>query len=128
MSNKYWIDVQLRWGDFDSHDIEQYTCAKFLDYVCVLFRSCIPSTDFLSYISGIGLYEYLPVPHRCYDWHGSRVQPLVSVWQPVPWHEAFDSTSHDKNYEGKPCLSRFARAHPEGSPAVFFRADGTVLE
>ena len=33
-SNKYWIDVQLRWGDFDSHDIERYTRAKFLDYVC----------------------------------------------------------------------------------------------
>ena len=24
--------VQLRWGDFDSHDIERYTRAKFLDY------------------------------------------------------------------------------------------------
>lgn len=23
-SNKYWLDVQLRWGDFDSHDIERY--------------------------------------------------------------------------------------------------------
>ncbi|KAL0429775.1 UNVERIFIED_CONTAM: Pre-processing-splicing factor 8A [Sesamum radiatum] len=22
-SNKYWIDVQLRWGDYDSHDIER---------------------------------------------------------------------------------------------------------
>lgn len=31
-SNKYWIDVQLRWGDYDSHDIERYTRAKFLDY------------------------------------------------------------------------------------------------
>ncbi|KAG1906375.1 PRP8 pre-mRNA processing factor 8-like protein [Suillus fuscotomentosus] len=31
-SNKYWIDVQLRWGDFDTHDIERYTRAKFLDY------------------------------------------------------------------------------------------------
>lgn len=29
---KYWVDVQLRWGDFDSHDIERYTRAKFLDY------------------------------------------------------------------------------------------------
>jgi hypothetical protein len=26
------VDVQLRWGDFDSHDIERYTRAKFLDY------------------------------------------------------------------------------------------------
>lgn len=31
-SNKYWIDVQLRWGDYDSHDIQRYTRAKLLDY------------------------------------------------------------------------------------------------
>jgi pre-mRNA-processing factor 8 len=31
-TNKYWIDVQLRWGDYDSHDIERYARAKFLDY------------------------------------------------------------------------------------------------
>jgi pre-mRNA-processing factor 8 len=26
-TNKYWLDVQLRWGDFDSHDIERYVSA-----------------------------------------------------------------------------------------------------
>ncbi|KAK9710766.1 pre-mRNA-splicing factor 8, partial [Basidiobolus ranarum] len=31
-TQKFWVDVQLRWGDFDSHDIERYTRAKFLDY------------------------------------------------------------------------------------------------
>jgi pre-mRNA-processing factor 8 len=31
-SSKYWVDVQLRWGDYDSHDIERYVRAKFLDY------------------------------------------------------------------------------------------------
>eukprot|EP01083_Nonionella_stella_P133277 405152_1 len=31
-ANKYWIDIQLRWGDYDSHDIERYSRAKFLDY------------------------------------------------------------------------------------------------
>ncbi|GMH03627.1 hypothetical protein Nepgr_005466 [Nepenthes gracilis] len=31
-SNKYWVDVQLRWGDYDSHDIERYIRAKFMDY------------------------------------------------------------------------------------------------
>ncbi|ODN79735.1 pre-mRNA-processing-splicing factor 8 [Cryptococcus amylolentus CBS 6039] len=31
-SNKFWLDVQLRWGDFDSHDIERYSRAKYLDY------------------------------------------------------------------------------------------------
>ena len=29
---KYWLDIQLRWGDYDSHNIERYTRAKFLDY------------------------------------------------------------------------------------------------
>ena len=32
MSQKFWIDIQLRWGDYDSHDIERYARAKFLDY------------------------------------------------------------------------------------------------
>ncbi|UKK01357.1 Prp8 protein [Theileria orientalis] len=32
VGTKYWIDVQLRWGDYDSHDIERYCRAKFLDY------------------------------------------------------------------------------------------------
>ncbi|KAF1745183.1 hypothetical protein MXB_3066 [Myxobolus squamalis] len=31
-TQKYWLDVQLRWGDYDSHDIERYSRAKFLDY------------------------------------------------------------------------------------------------
>lgn len=31
-TNKFWIDVQCRFGDYDSHDIERYTRAKYLDY------------------------------------------------------------------------------------------------
>jgi len=31
-TKKFWIDVQLRWGDYDSHDVERYGRAKFLDY------------------------------------------------------------------------------------------------
>ena len=31
-SSKFWVDIQLRWGDYDSHDIERYARAKFLDY------------------------------------------------------------------------------------------------
>ncbi|CAO1618338.1 unnamed protein product [Jaminaea pallidilutea] len=31
-TSKWWLDVQLRWGDFDSHDVERYARAKFLDY------------------------------------------------------------------------------------------------
>uniref|UniRef100_A0A8R7TPH0 Uncharacterized protein n=1 Tax=Triticum urartu TaxID=4572 RepID=A0A8R7TPH0_TRIUA len=32
-SNKHWIHVQPRWGDYDSHDIECYARAKFMDYM-----------------------------------------------------------------------------------------------
>ena len=31
-TQKYWIAVQLRWGNYDSHDVERYAMAKFLDY------------------------------------------------------------------------------------------------
>lgn len=31
-TSTYWFDVQLRWGDYDSHDIERYCRAKFNDY------------------------------------------------------------------------------------------------
>ena len=45
-SNKYWIDVQLRWGDFDTHDIERYTRAKFLDYVSHMHLYNTNNSDF----------------------------------------------------------------------------------
>ena len=34
VQHKYWVDIQLimRWGDYDSHDVECYARAKFLDY------------------------------------------------------------------------------------------------
>ncbi|PWN94126.1 putative PRP8-U5 snRNP protein, pre-mRNA splicing factor [Acaromyces ingoldii] len=31
-SAKWWLDVQLRWGDYDMNDVERYSRAKFLDY------------------------------------------------------------------------------------------------
>jgi len=42
-TTKYWIDVQLRWGDFDSHDIERYSRAKYLDYTSLGSMSLYPS-------------------------------------------------------------------------------------
>lgn len=55
-TNKYWVDVQLRWGDYDSHDIERYTRAKFLDY----------TTDNMSiYPSPTGATPDLPIMHCC---------------------------------------------------------------
>ena len=32
ITSNFWIDIQLRWGDFDSHDIERYARGKFLDF------------------------------------------------------------------------------------------------
>ena len=31
-TNRFWVDVQLRWGDYDSHDIERYTRGLFSAY------------------------------------------------------------------------------------------------
>ncbi|KAI0989266.1 hypothetical protein GJ496_003465 [Pomphorhynchus laevis] len=31
-TQKFWVDVQLIWGDYDSHDVERYARVKFRDY------------------------------------------------------------------------------------------------
>jgi pre-mRNA-processing factor 8 len=61
-TSKYWIDVQLRWGDFDSHDIERYTRAKFLDY----------STDTMSlYPSPTGVLIGIDLSYNLYSGYGN---------------------------------------------------------
>ena len=61
-TNKYWIDVQLRWGDFDSHDIERYGRAKFLDY----------TTDNMSiYPSPTGVLIAVDLAYNLYSGYGS---------------------------------------------------------
>lgn len=70
-SNKYWVDVQLRWGDFDSHDIERYARAKFLDY----------STDNMSiYPSPSGILLALDLAYSLYSGFGNYIpggKPLL---------------------------------------------------
>ena len=64
-TNKYWLDIQLRWGDFDSHDIERYSRAKFLDYTTdnmSIYPSptgCILAVD-LAYSLYSGFGNYIP--------------------------------------------------------------------
>eukprot|EP00536_Pseudo-nitzschia_multiseries_P007696 jgi/Psemu1/319191/estExt_fgenesh1_pm.C_1830010 len=64
-SNKYWLDVQLRWGDFDSHDIERYARAKYLDYTTdnmSIYPSptgCLLAVD-LAYSLYSGFGNYIP--------------------------------------------------------------------
>lgn len=70
-SNKYWLDVQLRWGDFDSHDIERYSRAKFLDY----------TTDNMSiYPSPTGCLLSLDLAYSLYSGYGNFIpggKPLL---------------------------------------------------
>ncbi|CEP14852.1 hypothetical protein [Parasitella parasitica] len=70
-TTKYWLDIQLRWGDFDSHDIERYTRAKFLDY----------TTDNMSiYPSPTGLMVGVDLAYNMYSAYGNWIpgmKPLV---------------------------------------------------
>jgi hypothetical protein len=61
-SNKYWLDVQLRWGDFDSHDVERYARAKYLDY----------TTDNMSiYPSPCGALVAIDLAYNLYSGYGN---------------------------------------------------------
>jgi pre-mRNA-processing factor 8 len=71
-SGTYWIDVQLRWGDYDSHDIERYVRGKFLDY----------SNDSASfYPSATGLMVGIDLAYNVYSAYGNFVpgmRPLIN--------------------------------------------------
>jgi pre-mRNA-processing factor 8 len=70
-TQKYWLDVQLRWGDFDSHDIERYTRAKYLDY----------TTDNMSiYPSPTGLMIGIDLAYNLHSAYGNwfpGMKPLM---------------------------------------------------
>lgn len=60
-TTKFWVDVQLRYGDYDSHDIERYTRAKYLDY----------TTDSASiYPSATGLMIGIDLAYNLYSAYG----------------------------------------------------------
>ena len=71
-ASKFWVDVQLRWGDFDSHDIERYTRAKFLDY----------TTDAMSiYPSPTGAMVGIDLAYNAHSAYGAwfpGCKPLVA--------------------------------------------------
>ncbi|CAD8150018.1 unnamed protein product [Paramecium pentaurelia] len=61
-TSKYWLDVQLRWGDYDSHDIERYARAKFLDY----------TTDNISiYPSPTGMLVAIDLAYNLHSGYGN---------------------------------------------------------
>lgn len=68
-SDKFWIDVQLRYGDYDSHDISRYVRAKFLDY----------TSDDL-YPSPTGVLVGIDLAYNMYDAYGTwfpNFKPLM---------------------------------------------------
>lgn len=70
-ANKYWIDVQLRYGDYDSHDISRYARSKFLDYTT-------DSTS--SYPSPTGIIIAIDLAYNMYEVYGNwfpGLKPLV---------------------------------------------------
>lgn len=71
-TQKYWIDVQLRWGDYDSHDIERYTRAKFLDY----------TTDSMSlYPSPTGIIIGVDLAYNIYAAYGNWIPGMKPLMQ-----------------------------------------------
>ncbi|KAF6806603.1 pre-mRNA-splicing factor spp42 [Colletotrichum sojae] len=71
-TNKFWIDVQLRYGDYDSHDIERYTRAKYLDY----------TTDSASiYPSATGLMIGIDLAYNLYSAYGMYFNGLKVLIQ-----------------------------------------------
>ncbi|KAK3340044.1 pre-mRNA processing splicing factor 8 [Neurospora tetraspora] len=71
-TNKFWIDVQLRYGDYDSHDIERYVRAKYLDY----------TTDSMSlYPSPTGLMIGIDLAYNLYSAYGQYFPGLKLLIQ-----------------------------------------------
>ncbi|ETO20865.1 hypothetical protein RFI_16345, partial [Reticulomyxa filosa] len=71
-NTKYWIDIQLRWGDYDSHDIERYCRAKFLDY----------TTDQMSlYPSATGVLLGIDLAYNLHSGFGNWFPGVKSLLQ-----------------------------------------------
>ncbi|KAI9797300.1 MAG: pre-mRNA-splicing factor 8 [Candelina submexicana] len=71
-TNKFWVDVQLRYGDYDSHDVERYVRAKYLDY----------TTDSMSiYPSATGLMIGIDLAYNLYSAFGQYFPGLKTLIQ-----------------------------------------------
>ncbi|KAI1265231.1 pre-mRNA processing splicing factor 8 [Xylariaceae sp. FL1019] len=71
-TNKFWLDIQLRYGDYDSHDIERYTRAKYLDYT---------SDNMSIYPSATGLMIGIDLAYNLYSAYGQYFPGLKALVQ-----------------------------------------------
>lgn len=97
-TQKYWIDIQLRWGDYDSHDIERYARAKFLDY----------TTDNMSiYPSPTGVLIAIDLAYNLHRWvrtqkHVFSISPVLSIL-----FHLFEAESHySLGWPGNCCVDQ----------------------
>lgn len=71
-SDKFWIDIQLRYGDYDSHDISRYARAKYLDYT---------SDTSTVYPSATGLVIAVDLSYNMYNAYGNWFPGLKELVQ-----------------------------------------------
>ncbi|KAK8799610.1 hypothetical protein WA158_006158 [Blastocystis sp. Blastoise] len=69
----YWFDIQLRWGDYDSHDIERYAKSKFLDY--------ISDNQQTNYCSPTGVLIAIDLAYNLYSGYGQWIPGSKTVVQ-----------------------------------------------
>ena len=71
-AQEYWFDVQLRWGDYDSHDIERYCRAKFNDYI---------ADSMTQYASPTGVLLGIDLAYNMYSGFGHYIPGAKNVLQ-----------------------------------------------
>ena len=99
-SSKYWLDIQLRWGDFDSHDVERYARAKFLVRTQ---RPQVASTRLTVAINaGLhdGQHEHLPVADGGLDRDRPGLQFVQRLRRLVSRLQAADPAGHGEDRQG----------------------------
>lgn len=69
-TDKFWIDIQLRYGDYDSHDTSRYARAKFLDYT---------SDGISTYPSPTGLMIVVDLAYNTWDAYGNWIPGLKTL-------------------------------------------------
>jgi len=71
-TTKYWLDIQLRWGDFDTHDVERYSRAKFVEY----------STDNVTeYPSPTGALIAVDLAYNLFSGYGTWIPGMKPLMQ-----------------------------------------------
>ena len=69
-TTKYCVDVQLRWGDYDSY-LERYACMKFSDYT---------DDNMSKFPSPTGFLISIDLPYNLYSGYGNyifEIKPLM---------------------------------------------------